>query len=199
MSWRPAYALLAVLVGIAGACSDPPTKPAPAVQGNTTVGGGGGGGGGEGGADSGLDASSDAEARVCTDVPLTGQTVDRVGVVGEPPVATGGTVVDGVYDLTDYTVYVGAGGVGGPTGITAKATIRISGDKLDEVIELGGTGKTATTKRSSSAYSASGATIAETLLCPTTGGGKQVQFTANEPLLILLDPTLKEAFTFTKR
>ena len=44
-----------------------------------------------------------------------------------------------------------------------------------------------------------GATFAETDLCPTGGGGRQLQFTAADPLLTLTDATSKEAFTFTKR
>jgi hypothetical protein len=44
-----------------------------------------------------------------------------------------------------------------------------------------------------------GANLAATELCPTTGGGKQLSFTANDPLLVLTDLSSKEAFTFTKR
>jgi len=194
---RSAFALGIVLlqVGAFVACSDPPARPGVTVGG--PPGGGSGGGGGEGGADSGRESGGDGG--VCNDVVITGLLVDRIGVVGDPPVASGGTIASGNYDLTGYSVYVGSGGVGGPTGITAKATIRIAAGKLDEAIELGGTGKTTTTKTSSSAYTATGATLAETELCPTTGGGKQLQFTAADPILTLTDLTNKEAFTYTKR
>jgi len=186
-------------VALFGACADPEKKPAPAVPGMSTGGGGGGGGGGgEGGVvdEGGFDAG---EAGVCNDLVNSGTLVDRTAVPGDPPTATGGTVVDGTYDLTDYSVYVGTGGAPGPTGITAKATLRIAGGKIDEIIELGGTGKTSTVTTSSSVYSVTGATFAETDLCPAGGGGRQLQFTANDPQLILTDATSKEAFTFAKR
>jgi len=177
------------------ACSDPATKPGTAIVTGpppVTAGGGGGGDGGTAGGEGGADGG------VCTDLAITGTLVDRTAVQGDPPTATGGTVVDGDYDLTELTVYVGTSGVAGPTGITAKASIRIGAGKIDEVIELGGTGKTTTKTATRSTFSASGATFAETELCPTTGAGKQLQFTATDPILILTDLTTKEAFTFTK-
>ena len=163
MSRRCASVLAVVLVqiGVVAACSDPAPKPTPAVTGTTPL-PNINGGGGEGGADSGTDGGrhDGGDGGVCSDIPLNGALVDRTGVVGEPPVAPGGTIADGTYDLTQDTVYVGAGGVAGPTGITAKATIRIAGGKLDERIQLGGTGKTATETISSIIFSVTGATLA---------------------------------------
>ena len=184
--------------GIVAACTEPTDRPATAVVSGMPpqASGGGGGGSGDGGSGTG---EGGADAGACTDLAITGTLVDRTGVQGDPPTALGGTVVDGDYDLSAYSVYVGVGGVAGPTGITARATIRISGGTIDEVIELGGTGKTTTTTASRSAYSASGATFAETELCPSTGAGRQLQFTATDPILTLTDATSKEAFTFTKR
>ncbi len=204
MSRRHAFVIATVLqlgaLALIGACSDPPAKPGPALPGTGTGvggGGGGGGGGGEGGVvDGGLDAG---EGGVCNDVANTGQLVDRTGINGDPPVAIGGTILNGTYDLTAYSVYVGTAGTAGPTGITAKATLRIAAGKIDEIIEIGGTGKTTTVATRSSVYSVTGATFAETDLCPTGGGGRQLQFTAADPLLTLTDATNKEAFTFTKR
>jgi len=203
MSRRHAFLVAAVLfqvgsVGLFGACADPEKKPAPAIPGmNTGSSGGGGGGGADGGADEG--GFDGGEAGVCNDLVNGGVLVDRTAVSGDPPTATGGTVVDGTYTLADYSVYVGTGGAPGPTGITAKATLRIAGGKIDEIIEVGGTGKTTTVTTTSSAYSVTGATFAETDLCPTGGGGRQLQFSANDPQLVLTDPTTKEAFTFAKQ
>ena len=183
--------------GIVAACSDPPQKPGTAVvSGTPVVAAGGGGASGDGGSSAGEGGD---DGGVCTDLANTGQLVDRTGVQGEPPTSTGGTVVDGNYDLTAYAVYVGASGVAGPTGITAKASLRIGAGKVDEIIEVGGTGKTTTVKSARSAYSASGATFAETQLCPATGAGAQFQFTAQDTILTLTDLSTKEAFTFTKR
>jgi hypothetical protein len=192
------FAVVLFPIGVIAACSDPPAKPAPAIAGNAPL-PNVSGSSGEGGTDASSASTDGGDGGVCTDVTATGVLVDRTGVVGDPPVATGGTIVDGTYDLTQYTVYVGASGVGGPTGITAKATIRIAGGKIGEDIQIGGTGKTTTETTTSSVYTVTGATFAETVLCPAGGGGLQLQFTAADPILTLTDTTVKEAFTFTKR
>jgi hypothetical protein len=157
-------------------------------------------GGGEGGAvEGGVDASGDSgDAGACNTLILTGTLVDRIGIVGDPPVSSGGTVVDGDYDLILYSVYVGAGGVGGPTGLTARSTLRIAAGKIDQITETGGSSPLKVV-RSRSAYNATAATFATTELCPNTGGGAQHQFTAVDPQLVLTDLVTKEAFTFTKR
>lgn len=179
-----------------GACSDPPSRPPPGGEGeikppptaarreagatdSSTVDGG--------------------EAGVCNEIQTTGSVVDRIGVVGEPPVSTGGTIIDGTYELSVYAVYVGAGGVAGPTGITAKASLLIAGGRFDDVLELGGSGKTTSTTRTNSAYAITGASLASTELCPRVGGGKTRQFTATDSSVVLTDLTTKEAFTFVKR
>lgn len=202
MSWRHALVLVTFLlpVGAAGACSDPPEKP-PAGAGSVGGGGGGGGGGREGGAEGGGGEGGTFDAGdggLCNDLVPTGQVVDRIGVVGEPPAGRGGTIVDGDYNLTDYTVFTGAGGVAGPTGITAKAAIRIAAGRLDEHYEFGGSGNPSV-RSVSGTYAATAATFATTQQCPRSGVSGTLQYTANDPLLVLTDPSTKEAFTFTKR
>lgn len=205
MSWRHALVVLTFLlpVGAAGACSDPPEKP-PAgggsIGGGSVTGGGGSEGGAGGGADGGTDSGGlDADnGRVCNALVARGQVIDRIGVAGEPPAGRGGTVFDGEYDLTDYTVFTGAGGAGGPTGITAKAVIRIGDMKLDERYEFGGSGNPSV-RSASARYAATAATFATTQQCPRAGQAGTLQFTANDPVLVLTDPSTKEAFTFTKR
>jgi hypothetical protein len=197
---RLAFLGVFLILGGAAACSSKESRPAPAVDGTARV--PNNAGDTEGGVDASRDSSVDTGAAdsgaACNDVVLTGVLVDRTGINGDPPVGLGGTVVDGTYDLTSYSVYVGVGGVAGPTGITARGTIRISGGKLDEITELSGSGPT-TLARKSSGYNASAATFATTEVCPSVGGGTQRQFTATDPLLTLTDMVTKEAFTFTKR
>jgi hypothetical protein len=197
MSWLRAFVLLAVAApAFAIACSDPPEKP-PAGIGTSGPIGGGGGTSAEGGADSAT-AVDGGDGGVCNDLVNLGQTIDRIGVVGEPPVTQGGVVADGTYSLTDYSVYVGAGGLGGPTGLTAKASIRIAAGRFDELYEFGGSGNPSV-RSTSSTYSATGATLAANELCPTITAGKQLQYTSNDPVLVLVNVSTKEAFTFTKR
>lgn len=204
MSRRPApllaIALLAfVPMAFVGACSDPPTRPAPAGEGSAKPPLPVGGSSDAGRPDSGRDADGGGDASTCNDLVTTGSLIDRIGIVGDPPVSTGGVVADGTYELTVYSVYVGPGGLGGPTGITAKSNLRISGGRSDDILELGGSGKATTTSRSNNTYGISAASFATTELCPRTGGGKARQFTANDTTLTLTDLTTKEAFTFVKR
>lgn len=145
--------------------------------------------------DSGVDSGDDGG--VCNDLALTGVLVDRTGIAADPPVSSGGVVVDGTYDLTSWVVYVGAAGVAGPTGLSGRATLRIAAGKLDEIFETSGSAP-AKTVTSRSAYSATGSVFATTDLCPL-GGGAQRQYTSNAPQLLLTDPVTKEAFTFVKR
>lgn len=188
--------------GAASACSsDAPKRPDYAGEGRSPVPipVGSSEGGVEGGADAGDSGSRDGgDGGVCSEIALTGTLVDRVGVIGDPPVSSGGPVADGTYDLTLYSVYVGNGGVAGPTGLTARSTIRVAAGKLEQVLEIGGSSPVKTT-RSKGAYTAAGATLAISEFCPNLGGGSQRQFTANDPQLILTDLVTKEAFTFVKR
>jgi hypothetical protein len=198
---RLAFLGVFLILGGAAACSSKESRPVPAVDGTAKVPNNAGdteGGVDASARDSSVDAAVADTGAACNDVVLTGVLVDRTGVNGDPPVGLGGTVVDGTYDLTGYSVYVGVGGVAGPTGITARGTIRIAGGKLDEITELSGSGPT-TQVRKSSGYSAAAATFATTEICPSVGGGSQRQFTATDPLLTLTDMVTKEAFTFTKR
>jgi hypothetical protein len=196
-----AIALLLPVALVAG-CKEEETKPGPASVGaagppNNVA------GSNNDPAEGGLslvDADLDGgDGAVCSTFTLDGNTVEQAGVIGDPPTAVGGTVTDGTYVLTDDSVFVGTSGIAGPTGITAKRTIVIATGKLDDAQDLGGTGKTVTSSRTTSAYSATGSTIALTAICPSGGGGAQYQFTTTDTTLVLIDGTAKEAFTFTKR
>ena len=198
---RVAFVGVFVSAGALAACRHELSKPGYGVDGTPNgppPSAGGEGGVVEGGVDAGDSGAADADAGACNSILLTGTLVDRVGVVGDPPVSSGGIVVDGDYDLTSYSVYVGAGGVAGPTGITARSTLRIAAGKIDQVLETAGSSPLFT-RRSKSSYSAVAATFATTELCPNLGGGAQRQFTSSAATLVLTELTTKEAFTFLKR
>lgn len=192
--------LLVPILAVIVACSDPAARPPP--TGSTGSPGapppiGGGGAAAEGGAR--LDAGDAGDGGACNVFPNTGTLVDRVAFIGDPPVSTGGTVVDGLYDLTDYIVYVALGGISGPTGVTMKATLSVREGVVEQVTETGGGGAQPKVERKSSAFSVTGSTFATTELCPVSGASGSRQYTATGARLILTDPTLKEAFTFTLR
>jgi hypothetical protein len=155
----------------------------------------GGGGSGEGGVtDGGAEAG---DGGVCNDLVVPSLVVDRIGINGDPPVGTGGVIAEGDYDLTRFDVYVGVGGVAGPTGITAQSTIRVAGTTLDQVIRYAGT-SAPQELRARYAFSVSSATLALTGICPA-GGAASRQYTSNGVTLVVTDTVAKEVFTFTKR
>jgi hypothetical protein len=61
---------------------------------------------------------------MCTDLVANGGGVLTTNQAGPPPAAQGGAIVDGVYDLTEFTYYNSGGG--GSGWMPERETIRIS-------------------------------------------------------------------------
>ena len=187
-------------VSLVAACKEDEPLPPPAGDGQAY-------GPSPGGASVGSEAGTNTEGgatfdagdgSVCNAIALTGLVIDRVGRNEELPISTGGIVSDGRYDLTDYVVFVGLGGIGGPTGVTGQASLVVNAGRIEEAIKFGGN-TPATEQRTLAAYTAAGSTLSLTNICPSNGGTNQVQFSASETQLVLRDTVTKEAFTFTKR
>jgi len=69
------------------------------------------------------DAGTDSSLS-CSGLVIDAGAIAPVFVATPPPVGTGGTIVDGVYDITAWSVYTGADGGTGPTGeMTAGAMV----------------------------------------------------------------------------
>ncbi len=148
--------------------------------------------------DSGLDGG---DGGVCNGLVPVGSGIDKIALAADPPAATGGIVVDGTYELRDYSIYVGIAGIVAPLGISARITIRIDGaaKTIDEVSEITSGGSPATTALTTSTFSTTGSAFATTALCPASGS-RSWQFTSNAlNQIVLTDPATREAFTFLKR
>ncbi len=148
--------------------------------------------------DSGPDGN---DGGVCNDLQVIGAQVDKIAVASDPPASTGGTVVEGTYDLNAYSQYVGISGVVTPLGITARMTLRIKdvSKTIDEVSEVTTGSAAPAVALTTGAYSITGSAFATSGVCPA-GGGKSWQFTSNSlNQIILTDPATREAFTFLKR
>lgn len=194
---RLAFLLFMALPVAVLACEEEEPRPRPAGEGTTTPlpsGSRSEAGTSEAGA---TDAGTDADT-TCTTIAFGGAVIDRTGINGDPPVSTGGTITDGRYDLTVYSVYVGVGGVAGPTGVTGQSTIVINAGKIEQALRIAGNTPAKET-RTLSSYSATGSSVLVTNICPATGTAVTYQYTANDAAIILTDPLSKEAFTFTKR
>ena len=193
-------ALLAVVVL---ACSTDIEKPNDFAQVNT--GQATNAGNTEGGfpdsakADTGADTG---DGGACTDLAIsTGNPIDKIAVASDAPAALGGNLVDGIYDLNDYSYYVGISGVVQPLNIMARRTIRVDGtaQTIEDVYELTNTGKPPVTTRGKSAYTVAGSALSTSALCPVAGVGKNWQYTATAAQIVLNDTGTREGFTFLKR
>jgi hypothetical protein len=189
---------IAVVLAIATllACEDETTRPPPAVYGKTDP--GTNAGGGQPGSDAGTDAGSDAGA--CTTLTITGNRVDQLGIVGEPPPGTGGTVLDGTYDMIEAQLYLPDGGAPGVTGNSFRGSLRISGSTVERSVIF--TGNAGGDSRSvvRGTLTVSGANGTYAIACPSLA---QESLAVSVPdggaSLTLSNQVTKEAFVWSKR
>jgi hypothetical protein len=198
---RQAAHLVLTLGFVLLACSEKASRP-PAGESGSFVGAGGGGGGAtDGGA--AADASVDAgDGGACNALAVNGVFVDRIGVVGDPPAPTGGTIADGKYDLTDYRVYVGSSGTPGPTGTSVQQTVQIAGGVVQSIMNVKVDLDAAPTQshaRTTSTFTVQGTSLFVTQTCPTQAASRQQSFSASNTQLLLIDPQSREQFTYTLR
>jgi hypothetical protein len=193
---RTAFLCLFAPLGIVLACSSDPKKPPPAADGNANGGAGAGGLSNEGGvSEGGVDGG---DGGVCTVLDNTGVLVPRLGITGDPPVQTGGTISDGTYDLKETDIYVGTG-VGGPTGDDWQESIRITGNVLERVrlIKDGNTNKSSET-RSTFNFAASQSSFALAEACPLNTAALPDQYTATDVQITIVETLTKEVFVYQK-
>lgn len=63
----------------------------------------------------------------CSTLENVAKPVEILEQASEPPVPTGGALVDGTYVVIGAVRYTGAGGANGPTGKNVQMTVRITG------------------------------------------------------------------------
>jgi hypothetical protein len=91
----------------------------------------------DGGTDASADATTDApndasptdagkdSAPTCSGFVTDAAAIMQMFVATDTPVGDGGTLVDGIYDITSWSVYTGVDGGTGPTGRMSSATQNI--------------------------------------------------------------------------
>jgi hypothetical protein len=85
------------------------------------------------------DTSTGSDALVgCNDLVYGGAGLTNDIIAQDPPTATGGTIADGTYNLTNYKWYMGTSATPGKGAHTLKATIRITGTTIDSLQNLDG-------------------------------------------------------------
>jgi hypothetical protein len=118
-------AVLAWAFALAAACSSPETTHPPVID----FGGGNHSGLGGGIPEAGIaEAGASGDAGLCNNVPEIGYRVTQMNVPSAPPAATGGTIVDGTYILTSFSIFTGQGGSSAPTGHWEQQEIVLSGN-----------------------------------------------------------------------
>ena len=125
---------------------------------------------------------------------LTGPTIELMNVAEDMPVAVGGTIVDGTYDVTGRRLYTGPGGASGGTGDFQSITGIVLGETAELVIELG------VGNRLHASYTllSSDTFAIVTLTCPDNIGIEWDTFTATSDQIILFSTADNSLIEFTR-
>jgi hypothetical protein len=198
---------LAMLLGVLGACNEhdphPPNVTDPGNGGATSGGAAGGGGSSSssGGALDGgaLDGETTDAGAVCTDLDPPSVLVDENAVPSDIPVGNGGTLVDGIYDLQTAEKYVGLSTPGGPTGVTFREVIRITGGtSLERLLSTQLNNGPTTDTNASYVLQQNGTSIVLTQKCPIQSAAETFSFTSADGRLTLISQA-GESFTYVGR
>lgn len=191
-------AVLAAAALLGSACGDDPKRPPVATgdPGAPGMGAGGGSGQAEGGVQDGGDGG-DAGA-TCTELAATGSIIDQNAVNVDPPAGTGGTILDGTYDITDARIHQGAAGLPGPTGSSYQGAIRFTGTTFERVVVFRSSAGALAETRSSGTFTTSGQLATFSSTCPTPGQ-EQLTYSVANTSVTFSNLASKESFTFTLR
>ena len=184
-------------LGALWACNDHDPHPPSLTDPGGAVGGGGGGGGG-GDSTGGVDAG-DTDAGVCTDLDEPVNAVDENALSDDAPIGLGGTLVDGVYDLSEADRYVGASGQAGLNGYSYREVIRITGGtSLERNRELRINSGPLQATNATYVIQVTSPSLTLTQRCPQQGATETFSFTVQDGKLTLIS-AFGESFTYTAR
>lgn len=107
-----------------------------------------------------------------------------------PPTPLGGTLADGKWALTDYTVFTGPAGMPIPIGDLNWVSMvwMIDGTEIDEAVASQSEDQPDTPRATTYAVAVSGTSLVLNAVCPCSGSG-QTPFTATDSELQLFVPT----------
>ena len=133
----------------------------------------------------------------CNDVVNTAPVFDGRRVALGIPTPSGGTIVEGTYYETDYTIYTGPGGATGPEGMDHQITAVIAGPIVRIAYLMNGI-----QKRYTFTMTTSGTQTTWTFSCPPTQAPIVYGFDASPARIVLyitIDPTNQRTFTLTRQ
>ncbi|MCW5834478.1 MAG: hypothetical protein KIS78_18905 [Labilithrix sp.] len=186
---------LTVVAALGGACKDEPARPAVLADAPAQPSRGGGSSASDGAAEEEDDAG---DAGSCTSLENTGFEVEELAVNDDLPPGTGGTIADGVYDISTVRVYQGAAGLPGPTGNTYQGSIRVTDQLYERVVTLRSSAGAGAETRSSGTFTPEGSNATIAIACPSPLQ-EQVTYTALDSSLVVSNLVTKTSFVFTKR
>jgi hypothetical protein len=136
----------------------------------------------------------------CNTLTNDGQALVETQSASAPPAPTGGTIADGHYVLTGYTLYTGAGGTTGPLTHTLRCTVTISNSGTTLVVVMSGDGNpdehTVWTQKTN------GTALTHAQSCPNTGQIDPATYTATPSELtwyFASGSSQTEAWTLTRQ
>jgi hypothetical protein len=133
----------------------------------------------------------------CNDVINVAPVIAGQRVAAALPTPHGGTIVDGTYIETAYTIYTGAGGAMGPEGMDHQFTAVIGGGTARVAFLTNGVQKRYTFR-----IETSGTQTTWTFTCPPTMAPIVYGFDASQTqimLYITADPTNQRTFTLSRQ
>lgn len=197
MAFRALLLCGAAALALLLACEDDETKPP--ISGDT----GNGVGGGSAANDASAPLGDGGGSTECSTATIATRLVDQQSVSASPPTASGGTITNGTYDLELDQRYVGAGGLGTPSGISTASTIVITGTRFERVERVIDAGGVATPSSQSGTLQLAGASGVVAFTCPLAIS-EQFSFTAgsdagSDDVLTILRTATNEGRTYRRR
>lgn len=201
----PVFVMTCALFGAATvfACDDEEPKRPPVTESGAPAPGSGASGGNPDASSPPTDAGGDAST-ACTNLENTGSLVDQNSFADDPPVATGGAVLDGTYDLIEARLYRSSG-VPGLTGTSYLGSMRITGAGttntiLERVMSITTSGASAaTTSTSRGVMNLPGGTTGTIVLSCPFGAQESIAYSVVGNDLTLTNLTTNESFVYTKQ
>ena len=150
-----------------------------------------------------FDARADANFAIddasagCNDVVNVAPVIAGQIVAANLPTPMGGTMVDGTYFETAYTIYAGPGGATGPEGVDHQLTAILAGRTARVAVLANGV-----QKRYVFNIATSGTQTTWTPSCPPNQGPIPYGFDASAAQIVLYltnDPTSLRTFTLTRQ
>ncbi len=195
---KPTLAVLAIAAAalLGSACKEDPKRPPVAADDPASPGMGNVSNGGGTRTDGGSEDDSGDASTACTDLEPSGGIIDQNGTSDDPVAGAGGTIVDGVYELTDARLHQGAATLPGLTGSSFQGAIRFTGNAFERVIVLRTSGGASSETRSSGTFTTNDSNATMTLACPIATQ-EHVTYTVANTSVTFTNLVTKETFTFT--